>query len=68
MNSLLIDKKNGLKLETSYKILFQFTGENIHSYISLEIIPQILKYEIDIIFIKDSLSDNYLELYGINLA
>lgn len=68
MNSLLVDKKDGLKLGTTYKILFQFTGENIHSYISLEIIPQILKYDIDIIFIKDSLSDNYLELYGIILA
>lgn len=40
----------------------------IDKYISLEVIPQIKEKEFDMIFIKDNLSSNYLELYGLRVA
>jgi len=42
--------------------------KNLDEYISKEIIEKLIQQNIDIIFIKDSLSSNYLELYGLIIA
>ena len=44
------------------------SDKNIDEYISSEIIPELNKTEISVIYIKDSLSSNYLELYGLRVA
>jgi len=49
------------------EVWFDIEGD-IDSYISKEIIPQIDSIEADVIFIKDNLSSNYLELYGLRVA
>lgn len=52
-------------------INFNYNNENysnLDEYISKEIIQKIEKKDIDIIYIKDNLSSNYLELYGLRLA
>jgi len=41
---------------------------DIDTYISQEFIPEIKDKEIDILFIKDSLSQNYLDFLGLRLA
>ncbi|MBD3842281.1 MAG: response regulator [Campylobacterales bacterium] len=73
-NPLLIHKDN-TPLKTQVKVLekfdietFDFGNSDLDTYISKEFIPKILKREFNILFIKDNLSDNYLELYGIILA
>ena len=38
------------------------------SYISNKVIPKIAKEKYDVIYIKDSLSTNYLDLYGLRIA
>lgn len=47
---------------------FDFGNSDLDTYISQEFIPIIAKKKFNILFIKDNLSDNYLELYGITLA
>ncbi len=42
--------------------------QNLDTYISNEIIDKLKNKDIDILFIKDNLSTNYLELYGISVA
>ena len=42
--------------------------KNLDEYISKKIIKKLINKEVDIIFIKDNLSDNYLELYGLIVA
>ena len=53
-------------------IYFDFSsvdgGETVDSYISREIIYEIKEQDFDIIFIKDNLSSNYLELLGLRVA
>ncbi|MEA2018919.1 MAG: response regulator [Campylobacterota bacterium] len=44
------------------------SNDDIDHYISIEIIPEIKSNDTDIIFIKDNLSSNYLELYGLRVA
>jgi hypothetical protein len=41
---------------------------DIDTYISREIIPQLKKEEFDLLVIKDSLSENYIDFYGLILA
>ncbi len=68
-NNLLIHHDNVPFLNVfDYKIFFKPTGANIDRYITNKIIPEIKKIECDVIYIKDSLSENYLELYGLRLA
>ncbi len=43
-------------------------NSNIDQYISEEVICEISKKEFDILFIKDNLSNNYLDFYGLILA
>ena len=62
-----------LKEACSNSLLFSMDGFNLvdsdlDAFISKEIIPKINHSKFDVIFIKDNLSDNYLELYGVVLA
>lgn len=41
---------------------------NLDSYIHNVIVPSIRKYDFDIVYIKDNLSSNYLEFYGLTMA
>ena len=66
--SLLIHHRNVVdtgKFDT--QIIFESTG-NVDTYVQTKILPELEKAEFDIIFIKDNLSSNYLELYGIALV
>jgi len=68
MNKLLIHNDN-----IAYKEIFEENLklppiENIDNNISENIIPKIKSSKCEIIFIKDNLSTNYLELYGIRVA
>ncbi len=47
---------------------FDFGNSDLDTYISENFIPKLLQKEFNILFIKDNLSGNYLELYGILLA
>lgn len=72
--ALLIHRDN-TPLKNKVKILekfdtetFDFGNSDLDTYISQKIIRKIAEKEFNILFIKDNLSDNYLELYGITLA
>ena len=68
-NSRLVHHDNVISLDfIDHKIKFQADNGDIDKYITESIIPQIKENSIDIIYIKESLSDNYLELYGLRLA
>ena len=66
----LIVHNNNIPNLDQYKntIKFSLTSSSIDEYISAEIINQIKDKECSIIYIKDSLSSNYLELNGLILA
>lgn len=56
-----------------HKILFSPTiddlnNSDIDAYISHEILPQINHEEFDVIYIRDTLSENYMDFYGLVLA
>ncbi len=68
MNKLLIHNDN-----IAYKNMFENNIklppiENIDDNISKNIIPKIKSSDCDIVFIKDNLSTNYLELYGFRVV
>ena len=73
-NPLLIHKDNTpikkiCKNSLDFSIdSFDFSNSDIDTYISKNFIPELAKEDFNIIFLKDNLSDNYLELYGIILA
>ncbi len=68
-NSLLIHNNNvPFKNQFAKTIAFKPTGVDIDEYITHDIIPQIKKLNPQIIYIKDNLSSNYLELYGLRLV
>ncbi|CAA6809488.1 MAG: Unknown protein [uncultured Sulfurovum sp.] len=68
MNSLIIHNDKSPFLEKfEYQIKFSSTND-IDRYITNTIIPKIKKSSIDKIYIKDSLSSNYLELLGLRVA
>jgi len=68
MNSLIIHNDKSPFLEYfEYQIKFSSTND-IDKYITDSIIPKIKAYAIDKIYIKDSLSSNYLELLGLRVA
>ncbi|MCK4442137.1 MAG: hypothetical protein KAU90_09010, partial [Sulfurovaceae bacterium] len=67
-NSLLIHNNNvPFKNEFKETIVFKLNDVDIDHYITYEIIPQIKKLNYQVIYIKDNLSSNYLELYGLRL-
>lgn len=47
---------------------FDFGNSDLDSFISKEFLPKLNQKDFNIIFIKDNLSNNYLELYGLILA
>ncbi len=68
-NNLLIHHVNVVFSDIfDNQILFKLSSGDIDRYITDTIIPKIQKVEFDILYIKDSLSSNYLELYGLRLA
>ena len=68
MSNLLIDNDNSIyKNYCHHHIKFKST-DNIDLYISTIIIPQLLQHNFSTLYIKDNLSSNYLELYGLTLA
>ncbi|RLA65179.1 MAG: hypothetical protein DRQ78_05420 [Epsilonproteobacteria bacterium] len=68
MNSLIVHNDNVTYLDDfTHKIKFKTTNE-IDKYISDDILLTIKEINPDVIFIKDNLSEHYLELIGIRLA
>ncbi len=68
-NILLIHDNNVPFLEKFEKILrFESNNDNIDEYITNDVIPKIQQENIDMILIKDTLSMNYLDLYGLRVA
>ena len=69
-NTLLIHNDNVSDIESfTHEIKFQPTFSDLDKYISLDIIEKQLKSkEFDIVYIKDNLSSNYLDLYGLRVA
>ncbi len=65
--NLLIHHKDIANMEFEYSIQFM-TDDDIDTYITSDIIKELSKKEFDTIFIKDNLSSNYLELYGLRVA
>lgn len=72
--ALLVHRDN-TPLKNKVKILekfdtesFDFGNSDLDTYVSQKFISKLQKKDFNILFIKDSLSDNYLELYGITLA
>jgi len=67
--SILVHNDNIFSLKYfKNRIKFSPSKSDIDKYISTDLLPEIKKREFDIIYIKDNLSSNYLELYGIRLA
>ena len=68
MKKLLIHNDNTALVDNfSSSIKVSFSNE-IDSYIDNSIIEKLEKEDFDIIYIKDNLSSNYLELYGLRVA
>lgn len=70
-NPLLIHANNVPENTINDTIVFHFdpiSHKNIDDYISREIIGGISKEKCNVIYIKDNLSSNYLELYGLMVA
>jgi len=66
--SLLIHHNNVPDLDMfDYNKAFVSSGD-IDQYIHTHIIQEIKDYDFDIVYIKDSLSPNYLEFYGLLMA
>lgn len=65
--TLLIHNDNVSKCSIQNEIIFS-NQEDIDTYISSKIIPELTSRAFDKIFIKDNLSLNYLELYGLRVA
>lgn len=80
MNKFLLVHNNKTKVNNKYlKNMYTLDLEksentenvvnsNIDQYISKEVICEIAKKEFDILFIKDNLSNNYMDFYGLILA
>jgi len=68
-NSLLIHHNNVAPLNfIDKKIKFNLINGDLDKYITDNIIPQIKNINPSILYIKDNLSSNYLELYGLYLS
>jgi len=61
----VFDTSNSIEFDTDS---FDFRNSDLDTFITTGFIPKVENKEFNIIFIKDNLSDNYLELYGIILA
>ena len=68
-NSLVVHHDNIISKNLFVEsIHFNFLNGDIDKYIHSKIIPQLVKNNFDILYIKDSLSSNYLDFYGLRLA
>ena len=68
-NNLVLIHNNNLVDITLFSNRIRFTtNEDIDKYISDYIIKELQTKEFDKIFIKDNLSSNYIELYGLRVA
>jgi CheY-like chemotaxis protein len=68
-DSLLIHHDNLISLDDfDSDIYFDINDSDVDSYISREIIPEIVKSPCKRVYIKDNLSDNYMELLGLRVA
>jgi CheY-like chemotaxis protein len=68
-DSLLIHHDNVISLDDfDSDIYFDINDSDIDNYISREIIPEIVKSPCKRVYIKDNLSDNYMELLGLRVA
>ena len=65
--TLLIHNDNVAECSFENEMIFS-NQEDIDTYISSEIIPELASRAFNKIFIKDNLSTNYLELYGLRVA
>ena len=65
--NLLIHHKDIADMEFDNSLEF-ITDDDIDTYITSNIIKELSKKDYDTIFIKDNLSSNYLELYGLRVA
>jgi CheY-like chemotaxis protein len=65
--NIVIHYDNVVDVEFDNDIKFT-TDEDIDKYISTYIIKELASKDFDNIFIKDNLSSNYLELYGLRVA
>ena len=68
MTKLLVHHINVPFLDSFEEQIKFNASSDIDKYISNTILPQINDKKPDIIFIKDNLSSNYLELYGLRLV
>lgn len=67
--NLLIHNNNVFDLGYfSQRVRFLPPHDDIERYISEEIIPELEKKDFDVLYIKDKLTANYLELAGLQLA
>lgn len=67
MNKIVIHNNNINLSLFDNRIRFT-TNDDVDNYISTDTIPELIKKEFDLIFIKDNLSTNYIELLGIRVA
>ncbi|MDD4329877.1 MAG: response regulator [Aliarcobacter sp.] len=65
--NIVIHYNNIVNMEFNDIIEFN-SSDDIDTYISKEIINELKNKEFDTIFIKDNLTSNYLELYGLRVA
>lgn len=75
MTDFLLIHYDNTPLTTSFQNSIKFNpsteelnNSDIDTFISNQIIPQLQKKDFKIIFIKDTLSENYLDFYGLILA
>lgn len=67
-SSILIHNNNIIDITLfPHRLRFE-TNDDIDTYISTKIIPELASTAFEKIFIKDNLSSNYLELYGLRVA
>jgi hypothetical protein len=67
--SILIHHNNTPLLGNfSNPIVFEMSGNDVDDYISNVSINELKKYDFDVVYIKDSLSSNYLDFYGLRVA
>lgn len=62
---LITDFQNSIKFNPSIE---ELNNSDIDTFISNQIIPQLENKEFKIIFIRDTLSENYIDFYGLTLA
>jgi len=68
MHNNIVIHHNNIDLNLFSKRIKFLSTVDVDSYISTNIINQLVKKDFEVIFIKDNLSSNYLELLGLRVA